>query len=111
MINVLKSDFITQGSVVNLFENEVANKVGSKFAVSHNSATSALHTACLALGVGKNDLIWTSPITFVASANCGIYCGADVDFVDIDTNTGLMSIDCLNSKLQNAEKKGNFKRL
>ena len=111
VVNVLKSEFITQGPVVNLFEHEFSNKVGSKFAVSHNSATSALHTACLALGLGKNDILWTSPITFVASANCGLYCGANVDFVDIDKNTGLMCVESLKHKLQIAEKNGKLPKI
>ena len=77
----------------------LSKKVQSAYAIAVNSATSALHTACLALGLGTNDLIWTSPITFVASANCGIYCGANVDFVDIDPLTGLMCMEKLNLKL------------
>ena len=76
VVNVLRSPFITQGPTVPAFEQEVANKVGALHGVATNSATSALHIACLALGLGPGDLLWTSPITFVASANCGRYCGA-----------------------------------
>ena len=83
VIEVLNSDFLTQGPMVPRFERAVANHVGSKHALAVNSATSALHIACLALGLGSEDWLWTSPITFVASANCGLYCGAKVDFVDI----------------------------
>ena len=111
ILKVLNSEFITQGPVVKLFENEIAKNVCSKYAVAHNSATSALHTACLALGLGSKDYIWTSPITFVASANCGIYCGANVDFVDIDPKTGLMSINCLAEKLKIAEKYGKLPKI
>ena len=111
VVEVLKSEFITQGPIVNVFEDEVAKKVGSKFAVSHNSATSALHTACLALGLDTNDRIWTSPITFVATANCGLYCGAYVDFVDIDKNTGLMCVESLSRKLQIADKEGKLPKI
>ena len=74
--------------------------------MSFNSATSALHAACLALGLGAGDRIWTSPISFVASANCGLYCGAEVDFVDIDPSTGLISLEALEAKLTKAQKQG-----
>ena len=104
VVNVLKSDFLTQGPTHTKFEKEIAKKVNSKYCVSFNSATSALHIACLSLGLGKSDIVWTSPITFVASANCARYCGADVDFVDIDKETGLMSILCLEKKLVEAQK-------
>ena len=93
------------------FEQAVAAKVGARHAVAVNSATSALHIACLALGLGPGDLLWTSPITFVASANCGRYCGADVDFVDIDPETGLMSVKALAAKLKDAELKGNLPKV
>ena len=87
ILSVLKSDFLTQGPKVVEFENKVAQMVETKNAVATNSATSALHIACLALDVGPKDLLWTSPNSFVASANCGLYCGASVDFVDIDKKT------------------------
>tara|TARA_R110002124_G_scaffold17175_3_gene72185 strand:- start:16027 stop:17187 length:1161 start_codon:yes stop_codon:yes gene_type:complete len=87
VIDVLKSDFLTQGPQVPAFEKSLTDFTGVKHALAVNSATSALHIACLALGLSKGDILWTSPITFVASANCGLYCGADVDFVDIDAHT------------------------
>ena len=87
VVDALRSDFITQGSKVGDFEASVANYVGAKFGVATNSATSALHLACVALGLGRDDWLWTSPISFVASANCGLYCGAKIDFVDIDKKT------------------------
>ena len=82
--NVLQSDYLTQGPAIPQFENAVAAYCGSAFGVAVNSATSALHIACVALGLGEGDWLWTSPNTFVASANCALYCGAKVDFVDID---------------------------
>ena len=85
--DVLRSDFLTQGPAIERFENKVAAYCGAKYAVAVTNATSALHIACLAAGLGEGDLLWTSPITFVASANCARYCGADVDFVDIDEKT------------------------
>jgi UDP-4-amino-4,6-dideoxy-N-acetyl-beta-L-altrosamine transaminase len=103
---VLRSPFLTQGPAVPAFEQAVASKVGAAHGVAVNSATSALHIACLALGLGPGDRLWTSPITFVASANCGRYCGADVEFVDIDPATGLMSVAALKQKLQHAEHHG-----
>ena len=99
VLNVLKSDFLTQGPIVHQFEKRVSEYCGAKHAVACNSATSALHIACLALGVGKGDLVWTSPISFVASSNCALYCNADVDFVDIDSNTYNMSVEALEQKL------------
>jgi len=87
VVDVLRSDFLTQGPAVPAFEKAVAEYCGAQFSVAVSSATSALHIACLALGVGKGDLVWTSPITFVATANCALYCGADIDFVDIDPHT------------------------
>ena len=84
MVDVLRSPFLTQGPAVPVFEQALAAKSGAVHGVAVNSATSALHLACLALGLGPGDRLWTSPITFVASANCGRYCGADIDFVDID---------------------------
>ena len=111
VVNVLRSDFLTQGPVVPAFENAVAVHCGVRHAVAVNSATSALHIACLALGVGNGDLVWTSPITFVASANCARYCGAAVDFVDIDPLTYNMSVECLRSKLEGAQKIGKLPKV
>ena len=108
---VLKSPFLTQGPVVPAFEQAVATKVGACYGVAVNSATSALHIACLALGLGPGDRLWTSPVTFVASANCGRYCGAKVDFVDIDPSTGLMSIHALSHKLEIADKSGRLPKV
>lgn len=108
VVAVLQSDFLTQGSQVPAFEERVAAYTGAKFGVAVNSATSALHIACLALGLGqgekgKDDWLWTTPITFTASANCGLYCGANIDFVDIDPLTLNMSINALEEKLQLAD--------
>jgi UDP-4-amino-4,6-dideoxy-N-acetyl-beta-L-altrosamine transaminase len=111
VVKVLRSDFLTQGPVVPLFERAVANKTGAQHAVAVNSATSALHLACMALGLGPGDLFWTTPITFVASANCALYCGAEVDFVDIDPVTGNMSPSRLASKLNDAANKGRLPKV
>ena len=100
---VLRSDFLTQGPAVPKFEEQVAGYCKASYAVAVNSATSALHIACLALGLGPGDCLWTSPNTFVASANCGRYCGADIDFVDIDPKTYNMCADALSEKLQRAK--------
>ena len=102
VIEVLQSDFLTQGPRVPAFEQAVAKKVGAQHALAVNSATSALHIACLALELGPGDMLWTTPVTFVASANCGLYCGADVDFVDIDPETYNISVDALKAKLEQA---------
>lgn len=104
VISVLRSDFLTQGPVVPQFEQALCERTGAGYAVAVNSATSALHIACLALGLGPGDVLWTVPNTFVASANCGRYCGADVDFVDIDPQTWNMSVAALSEKLQAASK-------
>lgn len=104
VIDVLQSDFLTQGPVVPSFEKTIATYCDAKNSVAVNSATSALHIACIALGVGKGDIVWTSPITFVASANCALYCGAQIDFVDIDPRTYNMSVDELSYKLKQASK-------
>jgi UDP-4-amino-4,6-dideoxy-N-acetyl-beta-L-altrosamine transaminase len=111
VVAVLKSDFLTQGPVVPAFEKAVADYCGAQYAVAVNSATSALHIACLALGVGKGDRVWTTPITFVASANCALYCGATVDFVDIDPRTYNLSVECLAEKLVKAEKTGELPKV
>ena len=99
VVNVLKSDFLTQGPQGPLFERAIASYCDVKFGLAVNSATSAIHMSCLALGLGKNDWLWTSPNSFVASANCGLYCGAKVDFVDIDLKTYNMSVVELEKKL------------
>jgi len=104
VVKVLSSDFLTQGPQVPLFESTITEYCGVEFGVAVNSATSALHIACLALGLGKGDYFWTSPNTFVASANCGLYCGAEVDFVDIDPETYNLSIKELERKLIQAKK-------
>ncbi|KPH63914.1 UDP-4-amino-4,6-dideoxy-N-acetyl-beta-L-altrosamine transaminase [Pseudoalteromonas porphyrae] len=103
VVDVLKSDWLTQGPKVPAFEDAVASYCKAVHGVAVNSATSALHIACLALDVGSNDIVWTSPISFVASANCALYCGAKIDFVDIDLNTGNMSVFELEKKLLLAE--------
>ena len=102
---VLASDFLTQGPEIERFEQAVASYCGAKYAVAVSSATAALHIACSAAGLSAGDTLWTSPNTFVASANCGRYCGADVDFVDIDPRTYNMSVEALKEKLHSAEKK------
>lgn len=104
--DVLRSDLVTQGSVVPAFERAIADYCGAVHAVAVNSGTSALHLACLALGVGPGDRVWTSPNTFVASANCALYCGAQVDFVDIDPRTYNLSVEALADKLARAERAG-----
>lgn len=111
VVDVLKSDFLTQGPQVPLFEKAVASYCGASYGVAVNSATSALHIACLALGLKKDDIVWTSPNTYVASANCALYCGAKVDFVDIDNQTYNMSVAALKVKLQKAEAKGNLPKI
>ena len=103
VISVLNSDFLTQGPQVPLFEKTVSRYCGAAFGVAVNSATSALHIACLALGLEKDDWLWTSPNSFVASANCGLYCGARIDFVDIDPLTYNLSIQKLEAKLIQAK--------
>lgn len=104
VVSVLQSDYLTQGPQVPRFENAVRMHVSAKHALAMNSATSALHVACLALGLGPGDWLWTSPITFVASANCGLYCGAEVDFVDINPHTYNLCPEALEAKLIEAEK-------
>jgi len=108
---VLRSDFLTQGPVVPMFEKAVADHCGAQRAIAVNSATSALHIACLALGVGPGDIVWTSPITFVASANCARYCGADVDFVDVDPTTYNLSAERLAEKLERAAATGKLPKV
>ena len=111
VIKVLQSDFLTQGPMVPAFEKAVANFTGSHFGCAVNSATSALHIACLSLGLGKGDILWTTPITFVASANCGLYCGANIDFVDIDSQTYNLCPKKLEHKLIEAKKAGRLPKI
>ena len=109
--DVLRSDFLTQGPAVSRFEQVVADKVDANYGIAVNSATSALHIACLALDLGPGDWVWTSPNTFVASANCARYCGAQVDFVDIDPLTYNMSVEALGTKLEAASKLGRLPKI
>ena len=111
VIDVLKSDFLTQGPQVPLFEKTVADYCDAEFGVAVNSATSALHIACLSLGLGKGDWLWTSPNTFVASANCGLYCGAEVDFVDIDPQTYNLCASALEVKLKIAKQENKLPKI
>lgn len=108
---VLLSDYLTQGPKITEFEQALCAYTGAKYAVAMNSATSALHIACLALGVEAGDLVWTSPVTFVASANCALYCGADIDFVDVDDKTYNMSAATLRIKLQEAKENGRLPKV
>ena len=111
VVDVLRSDFLTQGPVVPAFEHTVANYCHARHGVAVSNATAALHIACLALGLGPGDWLWTSPITFVASANCGLYCGAQVDFVDIDPHTFNMSPKALEKKLIEAKLQGKLPKV
>ena len=106
VVEVLHSEWLTQGKATDIFEQAVADYCGVKYAIAVSSATAALHIACLAIGLGNQDYLWTSPNTFVASANCGLYCGANVDFVDIDPHTYNLSIDELTHKLNRADRQG-----
>lgn len=105
VIEVLKSDFLTQGNQGPLFEDIISKRMGAKYALAANSATSCLHLSCLSLGLSKGDILWTSPITYVASANCALFCGAEVDFVDIDPLTWNISVEILEEKLKTARKR------
>ncbi|MGF6591398.1 UDP-4-amino-4,6-dideoxy-N-acetyl-beta-L-altrosamine transaminase [Pseudomonas sp. 2835] len=111
VVSVLQSDFLTQGPMVPEFEQRVAQHVGARHALALNSATSALHVACLALGLGPGDRLWTTPVTFVASANCALYCGAQVDFVDIDPRTYNLCAQALARKLELAEQAGTLPKV
>ncbi len=111
VIDVLRSEYLTQGPTVPAFEKAVATYTGAAYGVAVNSATSALHIACLALDVEKGDIVWTSPISFVASSNCALYCGATIDFVDIDPLTYNMSVKALTEKLEQAKKAGNLPKV
>lgn len=111
VVQTLKSDWLTQGPTVPQFESSIAKKVKAQFAIAVNSATSALHIACLTLDLGPEDTVWTTPNSFVASANCALYCGATVDFVDIELNTGNMCVQALESKLQLARQLGKLPKI
>jgi len=111
VVDVLRSDFLTQGPVVPAFEEALASYCHASHGIAVNSATSALHIACLALDVGPSDWLWTSAITFVASANCGLYCGAQVDFVDIDPRTFNMCPIALENKLMQAQQLGKLPKV
>jgi len=111
VVEVLRSDWLTQGPAVPHFERAVASFCGTEHAVAVCNATAALHIACLALGLGPGDRLWTSPNTFVASANCGLYCGAKVDFVDIDARTYNLSLEALRIRLEAAEKTGSLPKV
>lgn len=111
VVEVLRSDWLTQGPSVPRFEKLVAEYSGAGYGVAVNSATSALHIACLAMDLGPGDRLWTSPNTFVASANCALYCGAEVDFVDIDPRTYNMSTQRLEEKLKEAEKQNRLPKV
>ncbi|MBL4909647.1 MAG: UDP-4-amino-4,6-dideoxy-N-acetyl-beta-L-altrosamine transaminase [Alteromonadaceae bacterium] len=111
VIEVLHSDWLTQGSTVPKFEQAIADKCQVKLAVAVSSATAALHIACLALDIKEKDRVWTSPITFVASANCALYCGATVDFIDIDLNSGNISVMTLEKKLVKAKQQNKLPKV
>lgn len=111
VVEALGAEFLTQGPLVKKFEAAVVQYCGAAFGIAMNSATSALHLACLALDLGPGDVLWTSPNTFVASANCARYCGADVDFVDIDPHSYNMSVAALAAKLEQAESKGTLPKI
>ena len=111
VIKTLKSDFLTQGPTVPLFEQKISEYCESKHAIACNSATSALHISCIALGLCKDDYLWTSPISYVASSNAGLYCGAKIDFVDIDPETFNICIDSLETKLKEADKQGKLPKI
>jgi UDP-4-amino-4,6-dideoxy-N-acetyl-beta-L-altrosamine transaminase len=111
VIDVLRSDWLTQGPAIERFEQEVARYCESAHAIAVSNATAALHLACLAMNVGPGDIVWTTPNTFVASANCALYCGANIDFVDIDPRTFNMSPELLAAKLEKAEKQGRLPKV
>jgi UDP-4-amino-4,6-dideoxy-N-acetyl-beta-L-altrosamine transaminase len=111
VVNVLKSDYLTQGPVIEQFESAVAKYCGAKYAVAVSSGTAALHIACLAAELGQGDILWTSSNTFVASANCALYCGAKPDFVDIDPHTYNISVDAMKAKLSKVERNGSFPKI
>lgn len=111
VVDVLRSDYLTQGPVVPQFEQAICNYTGADYAVAVNSGTSALHIACRALDLGPGDVLWTTPITFVASANCALYCGAEVDFVDIDPKTYNICTKTLEQKLKQADAAGRLPKI
>ncbi|NEO82895.1 MAG: UDP-4-amino-4,6-dideoxy-N-acetyl-beta-L-altrosamine transaminase [Spirulina sp. SIO3F2] len=111
VVEILKSDWLTQGPTISRFEQAIANYCGAHYAVAVSSATAALHIACLAAGLGSGDWLWTSPITFVASANCGRYCDAQVNFVDIDPHTYNLSITELEQRLKTAKNQGSSPKI
>jgi UDP-4-amino-4,6-dideoxy-N-acetyl-beta-L-altrosamine transaminase len=111
VVEVLRSDFLTQGPKITEFESEVAKKVGASEAIAVNSATSALHIACLSLGLGEGDVLWTTPNSFVSSSNCALFCGASVDFVDIDPDTFNISTQKLEQKLKQAALHGKLPKI
>ncbi len=111
VIKTLKSDFITTGPQISLFEKNLSRKIETKYSVVFNSATSALHSACLALGLKKNDRLWTSANSFVASSNCGLYCGAKIDFIDIELDTFNIDLQKLEKKLSEAKKKNTLPKI
>ena len=111
VVEVLRSDFVTQGPIIEKFEDKIAEYCNARYAYACNSGTSALHIACLSLGLKKGDIVWTSPISFVASSNCALYCNAEVDFVDIDSKTYNMSSDSLEEKLIEAKKEGKLPKI
>ena len=111
VVEVLRSDFVTQGPIIEKFEDKIAEYCNARYAYACNSGTSALHIACLSLGLKEGDIVWTSPISFVASSNCALYCNAEVDFVDIDSKTYNMSTDSLEEKLISANKKGKLPKV
>jgi UDP-4-amino-4,6-dideoxy-N-acetyl-beta-L-altrosamine transaminase len=111
VIKVLRSDFLTQGPILPEFEKAIASKFGAKYSCAVNSATSALHVACLSVGLGPGDILWTVPNSFVASANCALYCGAEIDFVDIDLDSRNISLSQLHSKLILAERQGKLPKI
>jgi UDP-4-amino-4,6-dideoxy-N-acetyl-beta-L-altrosamine transaminase len=108
---VLKSSHLTQGEMGKTFEKKLASYCQTSYAFAYSSATGALHCACLALGVGENDIVWTSTISFVASSNCALYCGATVDFVDIDPTSGNLCVEALADKLALAKSKNNLPKV
>ncbi|MDO6459539.1 UDP-4-amino-4,6-dideoxy-N-acetyl-beta-L-altrosamine transaminase [Granulosicoccaceae sp. 1_MG-2023] len=110
VVDVLRSPFLTQGPLGERFEEAIAGYCGAQYGVAVNSATSALHIACLALGVGPGEQVWTTPVTFVASANCALYCGAAIDFVDIDPATGNIDPQALHARLRQAQSQGSLPR-
>lgn len=111
VINIMKGSHLTQGEEVPKFEQYISSLTQAKYGIAVNSATSALHLSCLAIGLQEGDYLWTTPNTFVASANCGIYCGAKIDFVDISEDDGLIDLNCLEKKLEQANLEGKIPKI